>query len=190
MKHPRQRQLTWNKKVQQAKPADDSPPLSKEEIKRIQQVVGAFAWYARAVDTKMSKTLSSIARKQAKATQKLKCEVKWFLDYCSTHPDATIRFMASDMILALYSDGSHLSEADSKSRAAGHFSLTNNGGRDTNNGAILALSKIIKMQWAQRLKQKWHPILQLQSRHTSQDSFRGNGTPTTKNPSGNKQLYF
>ena len=92
----------------------------------------------------MAKTLSSIAGRQAKATEKLEEEVKWFLDYCSTHPDATIRFMASDMKLALHSDGSHLSEADSKSRAAGHFYLTNNDGRDTNNGAILTLSKIIK----------------------------------------------
>ena len=56
----------------------------------------------------------------------------------------TIRFMASDMKLALHSDGSHLSEADSKSRAAGHFYLTRNDGRDTNNGAILTLFKIIK----------------------------------------------
>ena len=92
----------------------------------------------------MTKVLSSIAGRQAKATEKLEEEVKWFLDYCSTHPDATIRFMASDMKLALHSDGSHLSEADSKSKAAGHFYLTNSDGRDTNNGAILTLSKIIK----------------------------------------------
>ena len=52
--------------------------------------------------------------------------------------------MASNMILALHSDGSHLSEVDSKSRAAGHFYLTNKDDKDTNNGAILTLSKIIK----------------------------------------------
>ena len=72
--------------------------------------MGDFAWYARAADTTMSKTLSSVAGRQAKATEKLGGGVKWFLDYCSTHPDATIRFMASNMRLALHSDGSHVSE--------------------------------------------------------------------------------
>ena len=61
--------INYGAKVQQTKPTDDSIPLSKEGIKRIQQVVGAFAWYARAADTTMSKTLSSIARRQAKATE-------------------------------------------------------------------------------------------------------------------------
>ena len=92
----------------------------------------------------MSKTLSSIAARQDKATEKFEDEVKWFLDYYSTHTNATIRSVASDMILALHSDGSHLSEVDSKSRAAGHFYLTNKDDRDTNIGAILTLSTVIE----------------------------------------------
>ena len=73
--------INYGAKVQQTKPTDDSIPLSKEGIKRIQQVVGAFAWYARAADTTMAKRyLSSIAGRQAKATEKLEDEVKWFLD--------------------------------------------------------------------------------------------------------------
>ena len=35
--------INYGAKVQQAKPADDSTPLSKERIEMIQQVVGAFA---------------------------------------------------------------------------------------------------------------------------------------------------
>ena len=93
----------------------------------------------------MAKVLSSIAGRQAKAIEKLEDEVKWFLDYCSTHPNATIRFVASEVIFALHSDGSHLSEAGSKSRAAGHFYLTNKDDKDTNNGAILVLSKSSSM---------------------------------------------
>ena len=68
--------IDYGAKVQQAKPTDGSTPLSKEGIKRIQQVVGAFAWYAQAADTTMSKMLSSIAGRQAKATEKLEDEVK------------------------------------------------------------------------------------------------------------------
>ena len=67
--------IIYDAKVQQSKPADKTAPLSKDGIKRIQQVVGVFAWCAQAADTKMSNTLSSIAGRQAKATGKLEDEV-------------------------------------------------------------------------------------------------------------------
>ena len=67
-----------------------------------------------------------------------------FLDYCETHPDAMIRYHASDMILSLQSNGSYLSEPYSKSRAVGHFYLTSGDNKDLNNGAILTLTKIVK----------------------------------------------
>ena len=129
-------------KVQQKTPEDNSAPLSEAGIKRIQDVVGTFSWYSRATDPTMAQTLSAIVGQQAKATKQLKDEV--FLDYCATHPDAIVRYHASDMILALHSDASHLSEPLSKSRAAGHHYLTNKSDRDLDNGAILTLSKIIK----------------------------------------------
>ena len=71
-------------------------------------------------------------------------EVKYFIDYCSAHPDAVVRFIASELILALHSDASHLSEPGAKSRAGGHFYLEDKTDRGSNNGAILTLSKIIK----------------------------------------------
>jgi hypothetical protein len=48
------------------------------------------------------------------------------------------------MILAVHTDASYLSEIGGKSRAAGHFYLTNCNDEDFNNGAILTLSSIIK----------------------------------------------
>ena len=83
---------------------DTSPALSSAGIKRIQDVVGTFAWYSRASDPTMTATLSSIASRQSTATEQLGEEVKQFLDYCSTHPNTGIRYMKSDMILALQSD--------------------------------------------------------------------------------------
>ena len=106
--------------------------------------MGAFAWYAGATDPTMAKTLSSIAGRQAQATEDLEKEVRHFMDYCATHPDAVVRFMTSEMILALHSDASYLSEPGAKSRAGGHFYLKNKTDRESNNGAILTLSKIIK----------------------------------------------
>ena len=66
------------------------------------------------------------------------------MDYCATHLDAVVRFMASDIIFTLHSDASYLSEPGAKSRAGDHFYLKNKTDRDTNNGAVLILSKIIK----------------------------------------------
>jgi hypothetical protein len=43
------------------------------------------------------------------------------LDYLVTHPNATVRFHASNMILNIHLDASYLSEANAHSRACGHF---------------------------------------------------------------------
>ena len=91
----------------------------------------------------MAQTLSSIANRQSKVTEQTKAETNHFLDYCRTHPDARVRFIASDMILTLHSDGSYNSEPGSKSRAAGHWYLSNKGNHNLSNGAIMTLSKII-----------------------------------------------
>jgi hypothetical protein len=65
--------------------------------------------------------LSTIASKQAKGTQQTMAKTKQLLDYLATHPDATVCFHASDMILNIHSDALYLSEANAHSRACGHF---------------------------------------------------------------------
>ena len=60
----------------------------------------------------MVATLSSIAPHQSKATENFEKEVKHFLDYCATHPNAGVRFNASDIILVIHLDGSYLSEPE------------------------------------------------------------------------------
>ena len=47
-----------------------------------------------------------------------------FLDYVATHPDATLKFHASDMILWAHSDASYLSEPRARSRAGGVYYLS------------------------------------------------------------------
>ena len=107
-------------------------------------MVGTLAWYSRAVDPTMAATMSFIAARQSKGTENLEKEVKQFLHYCPSHPNADVRFVASDMMLALHSDASYLSDPESKSRAAGHFFLGKQNNESFNNGAIMTLSKIIK----------------------------------------------
>ena len=48
------------------------------------------------------------------------------------------------MILAVHSDASYLSEPKARSRAGGHFFLSNNAEMPPNNGAILNLAHVIK----------------------------------------------
>jgi hypothetical protein len=42
-------------------------------------------------------------------------------NYLAIHPDATVRFHASDMILNVYSNASYLPKANAHSWACGHF---------------------------------------------------------------------
>jgi len=61
-----------------------------------------------------------------------------------THPDAIITYQASNMVLAGHSDASYLPETNTRSRAGGHFFMSNNDAIPNNKGAILTISQIIK----------------------------------------------
>ena len=88
--------------------------------------------------------LNSLASAQTKGNEETIKAMEHFLDYCATHPDATIRFQASEMVLKIHSDASYLSETEARSRAGGYFFLGNNDDTIQNNGAIHVIAKIIK----------------------------------------------
>ena len=66
--------------MQYAKGYDDSPPLSKAEKQFIQEVIGVFLYYARAVDLTMLAALGSLASKQASPTENTMKKVLLFLE--------------------------------------------------------------------------------------------------------------
>jgi hypothetical protein len=86
------------------------PILPPDRIKRVQQIIGTIHYYARAVDITTLVALSSITSEQTKATTATKTQVTQLLDYLYTHKDATIQYVASDMVLNVHSDASYLSE--------------------------------------------------------------------------------
>ena len=90
--------------------------------------------------------LSTIAAEQGAPTENTLHKVNRFWDYAATHPDAvvTYNYKASDMVLAIHSDASYLSEPKAQSRAGGHYFLSSNGNNPPNNGTILNVAKIIK----------------------------------------------
>ena len=61
--------------------------------------------------------LSEISSQQSDPTENTMKQVNQFLDYIWTHPDAIIRYRASDMILNVLSDVSYLSAPKAHSRA-------------------------------------------------------------------------
>ena len=70
--------------------------------------------------------------------------VKQFLDYCASQDDAIITYKKIDMKLAAHSDAGYLNEPKARSRAGGHFYLSNNATHPANNGSVLNISQIIK----------------------------------------------
>jgi len=117
--------------VQYAKEADTSQLLNKNGKQYIQQVVGTFLFYGRAVDGTMLPALSAIASSQVAPTQETMEKIELFLDYAASHPDAIVTYRASHMVLALHIDASILSEPKARSRAGGHFFLSKERGRSS-----------------------------------------------------------
>jgi hypothetical protein len=67
------------------------------------------------------------------------------LDYLATHPETTIRYHASDMILYIHSDASYLSVSNARSRLGGLFFLDKKyPKKEILNGSILNVAAIIK----------------------------------------------
>jgi hypothetical protein len=113
--------IQYGTKVQMTDPIDTTDLLTADGNLRLQRITGKFQYYCCAVDPTMNVALSSLASQQTKGTQQTAQDAVQFLNYCATHPDATIRYQKSDMILKIQSDASYLSEPKARSRSGGHF---------------------------------------------------------------------
>jgi hypothetical protein len=67
--------------------------------------------------------LNDITTEQTKDTEKTQATTNQMLDYLETHPDATIRYHASDMVLHIHSNAYYLSISNARSRLGGLFFL-------------------------------------------------------------------
>jgi hypothetical protein len=124
---------------------DETPPLSAKQYLTIQKVTGSVLYYARAVDPTVLMPLNDIATEQTKVTKKTQTATNQLLDYLATHPDATIRYHASGMILHIHSDASYLSVSNARSRLGGLFFFGNKSPeQDALNRSILNVAAVIK----------------------------------------------
>jgi hypothetical protein len=111
----------------------------------VQEIVGVFLYYARAVDPTMLVAVSKIGSQQALPTQAVLQATELLLQYAASHSTASIVYHASDMRLIVHTDASYLSETHARSRARGFHFLGNSGPVDEQfvNGGIQCLSTII-----------------------------------------------
>jgi hypothetical protein len=111
--------IKYGTKKQYAKEESQSPKLDKARKKFIQQVCGKFLFLARAVDGTILTPLSAIASQSADPTEETMAQTKQLMDYLATQEEAVLTYNKSNMVLAVHSDASYLSEPKARSRAGG-----------------------------------------------------------------------
>ena len=115
--------MQYGKSAQQLAPEDNTALLNKPRTKRIQQISGALLWYVRMIDNTMLKALNTIAHKQLAPTELTEQWADQTLDYCATHPTATVTFKVGDMQLKVYNNALYLNEPNARSSFAGYSFL-------------------------------------------------------------------
>jgi hypothetical protein len=83
-----------------------------------------FLFLGQAVDSTLLTPISAIASQSAEPTEETVKQTKQLLDYLATQEEAVLTYNKSNMILAIHSDASYLSEPKARSRAGGHFFLS------------------------------------------------------------------
>jgi hypothetical protein len=66
-------------------------------------------------------TVNELSSEQTHATSATSNKVIKLINYCASHPEAELRYHASDMILNIHSDASYLSEREANSLSGGFF---------------------------------------------------------------------
>ena len=85
------------RKSKNAEEEDSSPLLTPEGIRHIQQVVGSFLCYIRAIYNTIYPALNDIGIQKSKPTQRTSDDAKILVNYLYNHPNARLRYHKSDM---------------------------------------------------------------------------------------------
>jgi hypothetical protein len=85
----------------------------------LQEIIGTLLYYGRAIDSTILVALGSLATAQSTGTKATAQAVTQLLNYCASHPNATVRYHSSQMYLHIHSNTSYLSVMKARSRAGG-----------------------------------------------------------------------
>ena len=98
----------YGKHIQLATQQSSAPKLNSTDTNILQFINRTFLYYSRAVDPTMIPDLNEISICQYTQTQDTMDKCNQVLDYASTHPNLTICYHASDMILMTDTDSDYL----------------------------------------------------------------------------------
>jgi hypothetical protein len=114
--------IQYGTKKQYVTPELTAHLLDAKAKRFIQQLCGKFLFLGKAVDSTLLCPISTIAFQSAKPATDTIQQTLQLLNYLATQEDAVLSYHASDMVLAIHSNASYLSELKAHSRAGGHFS--------------------------------------------------------------------
>ena len=110
------------------------PPLGGKH--RIQDMVDVLLYHTRALNCPALDSLSKIGTTQCNPTENTLDTTTRLLKYCTTYPNPSRRFVASDMILCVFSDVSYLSVSKCQSRCTDYFYLSSGMPTDSVNSTF------------------------------------------------------
>ena len=92
----------YGKSAQHPIPPDETPVAVPDGILCVQQVVGSILYYTRAVNLTELTALTTLGSEQDKSNAHTLKSTEHLLGYLATHPNATLRYYASDMVLKIH----------------------------------------------------------------------------------------
>jgi hypothetical protein len=114
--------IQYGAKKQYATAESTAPLLDAKSKRFIQQVWGKFLFLGQALDSTLLCLISATASQSSKPTEDTMCHTQQLLDYLASQEDAVLTYNARDMILAVHSNASYLSEPKARSWAGDIFS--------------------------------------------------------------------
>ena len=122
---------------------DDSAVLSPADQLEMKELVGCVLYYARAIDCTMLPTVNHISSIQSTLTQQVQVMGQRLLAYGAAYPNNELVYRASDMILRVQSDYSHLSRTHSRGVVGGIGYLVSASNPTALNGALFTVSSVL-----------------------------------------------
>ena len=92
-------EIKYGQKIQIAIKDDDAPLLEKDGNTLVRRIIGSLLFYARMIDMTLLVATNDLALQQSHSTTTTLNLCTWLLNYVALHPNASITYKRSDMIL-------------------------------------------------------------------------------------------
>ena len=114
---------TYGSKAPQLPTVDSSKPASAADATELQQIIGSALYYARANDTTILESVTTLSSLQSTPTASVLASQERLLGYLAKNPRHCRVIRPSKMLLQIHSDASYLSLPNSGSKAGGYHTL-------------------------------------------------------------------